>query len=187
MSRYYIMDGTAETNIVLMNSLDEPSPVDDWMLGKKFTGVVKTPVEVQAKEDFDWGVLMAIYQAPTIMRRDLYEALCSAGVDNIDVWPAIIRKADGSVLSEDFLAFNVLGTVSAAGPNTVYAPENPSRMVDASIESLDIDNHAAKNLLLFRLAESIDLIVVHHAVKAAVEARGIDRVTFIEPSDALSL
>jgi hypothetical protein len=186
MRQYYVMQGVAVGPVVILNSLRGPADGDGWMLVRNFKGQVQVPVQVTAKEDFDAGILMPLYPTPTIMRRDLYEAICSAGVDNIDVWQAIVRKADGTILSDQYLAFNVLGIVSAAGPGTTYAPENPSRLVDASIESLEIDESAAHGFLLFRLAESIDTVVVHRKVRAAIEARGIKNIAFVDPPDYLS-
>jgi hypothetical protein len=186
MKRYYVMEGTADGPVVLMNSLKGPAKGDGWMLGRMFVGQVQVPVQVTAKEGFDLGILMPFYPTPTIMRRDLYEAIRSAGVDNVDAWQAVVRKANGTILSNEYLAYNVLGVVRAAGAGTTYAPENPSRMVDASIESLQIDENAARGLLLFRLAESIDTVVVHRTVRAAIETRGIENIRFVDPPDCLS-
>ena len=186
MSRYYVLEGTADGPIVLLNSLRSPGRGDGWMLGRKFKTQVSEPVQITAKEDFDEGILMPLYPTPTIMRRDLYEAILSAGVDNIDAWDAVVRKADGTLLSREYKAFNVLGVVRAAGPGTVYAQENPSRLVDASLESLDLDASAAHGLYLFRLAESAGTLIVHEKVKQAIEARRIENVTFTEPGNYLS-
>lgn len=186
MSRYYVLEGAAEGPIVLLNSLRGPGKGDGWMLGRKFKAQVSEPVQVTAKEDFDEGILMPLYPTPTIMRDDLYEAIVSAGVDNIDAWQAEVRKADGTLLSDRYKAFNVLGIVQAAGPGTVFAPENPSRMVDASLESLDLDASAVHGLYLFRLAESVGVLIVHEKVKQAIEARGIENVKFTDPADCLS-
>jgi hypothetical protein len=185
-NRYYVMEFQAEGFIVLLNSLRGPGRGDGWMLGKKFNGTVSTPVEITAKEDFDDGMLLPLYPTPTIMRNDLHEAVVSVGVDNLDVWDAIVRKADGTLLSDQYKAFNVIG-LRSVGPGTVYMPENPSRMVDASIESLQIGEDQAQGLLLFRLAQSMDIIVVHEKVKTAIEARNIPNIIFIDPQKAFSI
>jgi hypothetical protein len=184
-NRYYVMEFGAEGTIVLLYSLPGPGPRDSWMLGRKFKASVSVPVEINAIEEFDEGILLPLYSAPTIMRNDLYEAIVSAGVDNLDVWDAIVRKADGTLLSDQYKAFNVIG-LRSAGSGTTYAPENPSRMIDASIESLKIGENEARGLYLFRLAESCGIIVVHEKVKNAIEARGIQNIRFIDPPEAFS-
>ena len=186
MSRYFIIRGTAGGPIVLLNSLRSPAKGDGWMRGQKFKTQVAEPVLITAKEGFDKGTLMTFYGAPTIMRLDLYEAILSAGADNIEAWSAVVQKADGTLLSDQYVAFNVVGLVSAAGPATTFAAENPSRWIDASVESLDLEPRATHDLFVFRLAESINTVVVHENVKAAVEAQGIPNVQFIDPPDYLS-
>lgn len=185
-NRYYVMDWHAEGSIVLLYSLRGPGPGDAWMLGRKFKAAVSSPVEITAKEDFDSGTLLTLYSTPTIMRNDLYEAIVSAGVDNIDVWDAVIRKADGTLLSDQYKAYNIIG-LRSVGPKTVYMPENPSRMVDASIESLEIREEEAQGLSIFRVAQSIGIIVVHEKVKTAIEARNIPNIIFIDPPKAFSI
>lgn len=187
MTRYYVMEGTAEGSIVLLRSLDDTTdPSDGWLLGRKFIGRVKEPVDVFAKEDFEEGTLMPLYKSPPIMSKELHAAIVSAGVDNLEVWDAVVRKSDGTLLRDDYKAFNVVGLIRGAGPATVFAQQNPSRMVDASIESLDLVVDQTHGLLLFRLAESINTVIVHQKVKDAIEARGIENVAFIDPPDCLS-
>jgi len=180
MGNYYVMRGLAETKVVVLYSLSSPSLRDDWMLARRFTDPVSEPVEAVVNSDHETGVLLPFYDSPQIMRQDVYEAVVGAGVDNIDVYKAVVKREDGGVVAEDYLAYNILGAVKAADLGTTqFAPENPSRMIDASIERLTVDENRAGNLLMFRLAESISTIVVHAKVKAAVEARGIPHISFI--------
>jgi hypothetical protein len=185
-NNYYILESKVAGSIVLLRSLRGPSKGDDWMLGRKFKGQVKEPVQINAKEDFDKGTLLPLYPTPTIMHVDLYEAILSAGADNIEAWDAIITKADGSILSKQYKAFNILGLVKAAGSRTVYAQENPSRIIDASIESLDLNVNKENELLIFRLAESIGTVIIHEKVKLAIEERNIQNLHFTDPVDFLS-
>lgn len=95
--------------------------------------------------------------------------MLAAGVDNIDLYKAIVRREDGSVVSEDYVSYNVIGVVQAADlSRTQFAPENTSRLLDASIEKLAVDPSKAHDLLLFRLAESLGTVVVHERVKKEV-------------------
>jgi hypothetical protein len=187
VSNYYVMEGSANGPVVLFYSLSGPARGDGWMLGRKFTGQIKEPLEVEALADFDAGIIMPFYPTPPIMRRDLYDAVRSAGVDNIDAWDAVLRKEDGTILSTDYKAVNILGAVSAANPEgTVFTPDVPSRLIDASIESLQIDDHRARGLLMFRLAEYMGAVVVHLTVKAAIQGKGITNVAFRDAPDFLS-
>lgn len=180
MSDYFVMSGFAAEPIVLLYSLKSPGGHDNWMLARKFSATVEEPVEAVVIPDNEDGILLPIYGVPQVMRKDLYEILLSVGVDNIDVYQAILRREDGTIVSNDYIAYNILGAVKAASSGTLFSPENPSRMVDASFEKIVIDTRRTMEFLLFRLAESIRTVVVHAKVKTAIEARKIPNIMFIE-------
>lgn len=122
------------------------------------------------------------------MSERFYSALIATGVDNVDVYPAVIKSKTGKVEYPGFYAYNVLGLVSAADPlKTEYAANNPSRLIDANIERLVIDPARTLDLLLFRLAESVDVILVHGKVKRSLEEQGFLNLRFYEPSGLVFL
>jgi hypothetical protein len=180
MSSYYVMKGLAEERTVLLYSLESPSNRDNWMLARPFSVAISEPVEAVVNAENETGVLLPFYNTPQIMREDVYDAVRSAGVDNVDVYKALVKREDGSVFAENYLAYNILGALKAVDlGKSQFAPENPSRMMDASIEKLTVDESQVGNLLMFRLAESLRTIVVHESVKTAVEARGIAHIAFL--------
>lgn len=177
---YFVMKGDAGAKIALMYSLEPPSDFDDWMWGQPFRKPPTSPVRATLTPGFDSGVQMPFYEVPQIMHRDVYDCLVKAGVDNLEVYPAVIDREDGTVVRNDYVAYNVIGKVGAADlKETQFAPENPSRLMDASVERLVIDEKRAHGLLLFRLAESMRLIIAHASVKEAVEARGFPEIKFL--------
>jgi len=128
---YFVLEGDAEGSIVLLPSIPKPGRGDGWMFGRRFVNPLSEPIELVAIEDFDRGTLMAFYSSPPIMHRDLYDTMCRAGVDNLDSYQTIIRKSDGTVLSTDYKAVNVIGVIAAAAAETKFNPLNPSRRVVA--------------------------------------------------------
>lgn len=179
MSNFFAMKGFAEEPIILMYSIKAPNG-NNWMWGRPFTPAVQEPVEAVVIPDNDQGVLLPFYNTPQIMRKDVCEALTSAGVNNIEVYRAVIKTEDGSVVSDDYLAYNIVGVVKSVDiSKTQFAPENPSRLIDASVEKLAVNAESTRGLLLFRLAESIRTIVVHESVKAAIESRHIPYIEFL--------
>jgi len=187
MKRYFVMEGAVKGPKILLNSLPELGRDDDWLLGRKFTIDPPLPLEIDAVEDNDQGTLASLYSSPPIMSTKLYDALRGVGIDNLDVWDVVVRRADGSILCKDYKAFNLIGVVKAAdAAKTRYADENPSRLLDASIESLTIQEGATHGLLMFRLAEYLGAVIVHAKVRAAVEASGIPNVKFTDPPSYLS-
>lgn len=114
-------------------------------------------------------------------------ALQHAGVDNLDTYEAVLRHEDGSVASEEYRAVNVIGVASVADEaRSVYAVDMPDRLINASFDSLAIDEKRANGLLLFRLAEAVSGIVVHESVRRSLESQGIDRVGFLDPAEWVS-
>lgn len=53
--------------------------------------------------------------------------------------------------------------------------------MSADIDSLVVDPAKADGALMFRLAESVNTILLHESVCDAIEAAGIDTLTFYEP------
>ena len=54
---------------------------------------------------------------------------------------------------------------------------------DVLISAPEISAARVDGALMFRLAEAVNTIVVHDSVKQAIEAAGIDTLTFIDPAD----
>jgi hypothetical protein len=85
---------------------------------------------------------------------------------------------------KDFVAFNVVGKIAAADATA-------TRFSPTSSESDDLRRHRpartrrrkSAGALMFRLAESVNAILVHDSVRQAVLAAGIDTLTLSEPED----
>lgn len=119
-----------------------------------------------------------------VMRVDLAEALAAAGVDNLQLFPAVIRDPSTGVQHTNFKAFNIVGVVAAADmAKSDRMDTTDSAMIDVDFRSLAIDEKKAAPFRLFRLAESVNAIIVDDIVKAEVERRGIPGMVFYEPED----
>lgn len=180
---YWILSAGGNPNAMLLNSLPKPSAFVGWMGGKTFTKPPNVPVVVRIKEGYEHSDPPAFKNVPQVMTVEFLDALRSAGVDNIDVYDAILESADGNVRLSGYKAYNIVGVVSAADlGKTEFSPGNPSRQIDASIRSLAVDETKTKGLLLFRLAESVDTILIHNSIKAALETRKFIGVSFTPPN-----
>ncbi len=120
------------------------------------------------------------------MSDEFYKLLCEAGVDNLDVYDAVLRSGDGRAEYKGFKAFNVIGLVRAADlSKTVFRPGS-SDLIDASIDSLAIGPAKAQGLLMFRLAEYVSAVIVHERVKDAIEPLHLPYVQFNDPGNFVS-
>jgi hypothetical protein len=84
----------------------------------------------------------------------------------------------------DYVAFNLIGAVAAADlEKSDFNAANPERMIAVDFDSVTIADDATQGALMFRLAQSVNAILVHQRVKDQIEAAGIDTLTFIPPED----
>lgn len=142
------------------------------------------PIRAQVKKNRS-GVMAEFWNVPVpLMTKRLHNALRNAGVSNIDTYAAEIVDPNTNVTYDSYVAFNIVGKVAAADlAESSIDARVPERMISMDFDSLAIDEDAARGALLFRLAESVNAIVVHERVKEQLEAAGIDTLTFIEPQD----
>ena len=119
-----------------------------------------------------------------IMRDDLVEALHAVGVDNLQLFPAVIKDPTKGTEYKNYKAFNIVGVVAAADmAKSVRLTASDSTMIDVDFASLAIDEAKAAPFRLFRLAESVSTIIVDDVVKTEVKRRGIPGMAFYKPEN----
>lgn len=176
---YYVMTclSPAQGYLATLN-YDDSADTDflrSWMSGDRFDIPPPTPL-VLTREPAPATVLAELWQSPvTLMTARLHAALLAAGVSNLDTYPAEIHDPEQGRVHTDYVAFNLIGRIAAA--------ESLRRHDDVLISAPEISSARTDGVLMFRLAEAVNAIVVHASVKQAIEAAGIDTLTFIEPSD----
>lgn len=183
---YYILD-SQNPKRMLLGSLEDPSLGDCWLYGRSFSERPSTPVIVGIIPGYERAELMDYFGTPPVMSDKFYKALVEVGVDNLDVYDAVLASEDDKTQYKGFKAVNIIGLVAATDrARTKFAPENPSRLIDATIDQLAIDPDKARGLYMFRLAEYVGAVVVHEKVKAAIEKHGFKHVVFYDPAKYIS-
>jgi hypothetical protein len=134
---------------------------EPWVFGRKLAFAVPDPL-IYTLEPGQGDLLPMYTEGEPIMRQDMIDALEAGGVDNLELYRAIVRDPVTGQEWHDYRAFNVLGLVSAA-------VETPG---------LGIVESRTMGLSLFRLAEAPSLIVVDERVMEEVQRRAIPRVVF---------
>jgi hypothetical protein len=154
-------------------------PRGPWMTGQLITYDVPQPLVYALDPDYPGELLPMYKSAAPLMRADLIEALVNAGVDNLQLFDAVLRDPTTGKEHKGYKAVNVVGVVSAADlERSSMMGTTDSTFVDADFASLAFRKDISPDLLLFRLAESVNAIVVHDRVKRAVESAGIPGMTF---------
>ncbi len=184
---YFVIKSKGSGRMMLWNPSDGVGDAS-WTSGNLFRQAPPQPVLMQILAGYEQDELPDFKLTPTVMSSALHDVLLKAGVDNIDVYDAIIASEDGSIRHEGFKAYNLIGVVSATDfAKTVFSPSNPSRAIDASIDSLAIDVKKVTGVLMFRLAENTSVILVHPRVKEALEAANFESIYFMAPGVLLTL
>lgn len=111
--------------------------------------------------------LAAYYSGKCLMLRALVETLQGAGVDNLQVYPAVLTERSTAAQREDYCVVNVLGKVAAADMKQSQSISLGGGQV---FTRLTVDAGKARGLLMFRLAESLVDVIVHERVAQAVTA-----------------
>jgi hypothetical protein len=172
---------------------DSDHPRRSWASGNKFSSnptdptfrqPPPEPVRAEVMRGYA-GIMAEFWDDPVpLMTKRLHKALQDAGVGNLDSYKAEIFDPHTNTTDTNYVAFNIVGKIAAADlTRSVVAPSSQETMIAMDLDSLAIDDLAARGSLLFRLAESVNAIIVHESVKKHLEANGIDTLTFIEPED----
>lgn len=186
MDRYYIMSSENPDQMLLYSMPDLPEDIDDdWGFGQLFTIEPEQPIEVEIQSGFEHKTPLPWFDEPPIVSQEFLDALLECGVNNIVAYDVVLHSEDHSVTLDGYKAINIIGLVKAAGEGTVFVGD--STLIDASIDTLELEPRSIKGLLMFRLAENTSAVVVHEKVKNHLEARGFDYLVFKEPTEYFSL
>ena len=131
----------------------------------------KLKIPVRCDMDPEWGEDLTIIMGIRIpmMRSDMVEILIKTGVNNLQLFDAIIVNPYTGTDVTNYKAVNIIGLVSAAdeAASDFKAFSDPPR-IDTIFRDLVIDPTKAQGQLMFRLAEDLS-IIVHEKIKEALE------------------
>ena len=183
MSSFLVMECKGKAPI---GRVDVVTDIEDapWQTG----ALVKNPSDVIVYKTHSTrrGNLKAMYGLSVpIIRQDLLQALLDAGVDNLQLFDAVVRDPVTGAEHTNYRAFNVVGVVMAADMGkSELMHEDTLTGVDRDFAHLVLDEGRIRSgLLLFRLAEATNAIVVHEKIKDMIEARNIEGMVFYEPGE----
>lgn len=158
--------------------------------GSRFTVPIPQPLEFTLEpldpHASDHGPEIPEYLKGKIplFRNDLIAAMKAAGVDNLDLYDAVIIDPDDGKRHTDHKAVNIIGAISVADMSKSKATVHPGGpVIDVDFDDLVVDDKKARGALIFRLAESVNAILVHERLRDHLIANGFRNLEFLEPSD----
>lgn len=155
--------------------------VKSWALGAKFSQPPPDPIRVELipVEGYTGEPASMFDEYMCLMRKEMVAALLGCGVDNLDVYSAVLFDANRPAKFEYF-AVNIIGLVAAADlRKSEWTNYDGEPRIDTQFDTLVIDRDKARGLMMFRLAEDTAVIVVHERVKRALEAATIPLLRFL--------
>lgn len=150
-----------------------------WIRGRRFNRTIPTPLQFEI--DPNYGRDMPDLFTPNIplFHDRLIGALNEVGVDNLDLYDALLLDPRDDRKFTDYKAVNVIGMVTAADMRKSKIDGSSSaEMLAIPFEELVVDEKVAGNLLMFRLGQSASAIVVHQKVYDALQPIGLRMVAF---------
>jgi len=159
-------------------------PGGPWMDGDKLMIDVPEPLRFEL-DTARPGKMKAMYETGILlMRNDLVQAITESGVDNLETFDAIVVDPATNTEFGDYKAVNIVGTVACADKDeSDILEEDDLDMISMSFDSLVIDESKAGDLLMFRLAEAVNAIIVHEKVRDSILKREIPNMHFYEPGE----
>lgn len=128
-----------------------------WISGREFKTAPPNPLVLQRDVK---GVLPELLQVPVaVMTKRLLQVFNELGVSNLQTYPVEIHDNRGRLVSDEYVAFNVVGFVTA-----------DALMAEATLK-------------VARLQESANVLLVDDSVMKAILDAGITTLTFVEPSE----
>jgi hypothetical protein len=132
-------------------------------------------VEGQEPRLYGW------YPGSHLMHQRLVDVLHTAGVNNLQLFPAEVVREGTSESVPGYVTVNVVGRVSCA----VMSKSTTTPLADVHyFHDLVIDAAKAKGLLMFRLDESPMLVLVHEQVANAVARERFAGLTLTQVAEA---
>ena len=146
-------------------SLEEPENIkrkSKFISGSTITEELPMPLVFttdaktgDAMVDFSKGTV-------TLMSERFFNLLKDAGVDNLQLFPAIVKSETDGTVWDNYFAVNVLGLIACADlDKSEYDEIMPGHY---GFDKLAINAEKAKDVLLFRLHEHSPTILVRNSV-----------------------
>jgi hypothetical protein len=166
----------------LLGATPLPPGAISWRVGQRFPNPPAEPIVIEMNATHSDQLCTWYDVDAVIMPRALLDTLRAFGVDNLDAYSALIRHPKTGFQTEDYVAVNLIGLVSAVdiGSSNVVGGSSDHKL-DTDFEGFAIDPAKAHDLPMFRLAENTSAILVHERLRDHLKAAGFSMLRYMKP------
>jgi len=146
--------------------INEPEglPVEfDLMSGEEIKVSVKTPIVYTTNAKKGDRLRDFLHSDYMLMSGKFLDLVKKSGVDNLQIFPAIIKSTEDGHVRENFFGVNILGLVSCADLSKSRYDEMMSGYYCFDELAIDV-NKIPQGLLMFRLKEHAPTVIIHHDI-----------------------
>ncbi|HEY6642890.1 imm11 family protein [Povalibacter sp.] len=149
------------------------------MTGQRITYEVSTPLEYGLHPSYPGELLPFYKSAAPLMHERLLDVITRAGADNLQLFDAVLDDPQRSIRHTDYKAVNVIGLVAIADlAKSQTMGTSDSERIDVDFHRLVMREQIPGEHLIFRMAESVNAIVVHERIKQRIDAAAVPGMTF---------
>jgi hypothetical protein len=156
------------------------SAAGTWSTGHKQEIPMPNPIHVvlEPMEPGHGEYMPAIMNGPfgiQLFRNDVLEAMQELGIDNLQLYPAIVHDGQYKKEYTNYTGINIVGIADLV--------KKTRKIGSGTFMFLELDDEADNDLLVFRVAVpgggASSSIIIHHTVKEHLESKGIDGLEFL--------
>jgi len=117
---------------------------------------------------------------------ELIAVLERAGVDNLDLFPAVLRRGRKEKTTEytNYKAVAIMGAIACLDKRSGKVDlGDGSGLLEGGVDKMYIDERKTDGLLMFRPRPGVGAVLVHERVKRAIEAAKLPGLRFYDPAE----
>jgi len=146
------------------------------------------PVEFELEQPQAGNTIIAAGYVATmcLFSDELLDVLYRVGVDNLDVYPALLHNDldDDEIVLKNYKAVVIMGAIGCVDKKRSGKLDlgDGSGLLEGGVDKMYIDEQKADGLLMFRPRPGVGAVLVHERVKAAIQAAKLPGLRFYDPA-----
>lgn len=163
---YYLVDWRIDEEAQKLNLADidfVPDMDIPWTMGVFWDEPIEQPVELTIDPDSGKDIPDAFFTGVPLFSTRLLGLLTNAGVDNLQVYDAIVKDPRNNKIYANYKAVNIVGLVACANLEKSRYSEGSGPPL-MHFDQLIIDEQKTTGMKIFRLAESAGVILVNEKI-----------------------